>query len=111
MIAPIMVWELEAGNPRYQVPTFQMMAEMSRAKIIAKPAPEPEFSTNSTGSRATMPNATAPEDQTLRKIPATRPDHGVVGLECVGVDDGGNRIRRVVEPVDELEAECQDQGQ
>ena len=54
MIAPIMVCELEAGNPRYQVPTFQIMAEMSRAKIIEKPAPEPECSTNSTGNKATM---------------------------------------------------------
>ncbi len=57
---PIRVCELEAGRPRYQVPTFQMMAESSRAKTMAKPAPEPTLSTSSTGSRAITPKATAP---------------------------------------------------
>ena len=42
MIEPISVCELEAGRPRYHVPTFHTMAETSSAKIIAKPAPEPE---------------------------------------------------------------------
>ena len=54
MIEPISVCELEAGRPRYHVPTFQRMAETSSAKIMAKPAPEPVFSTSSGGSSATM---------------------------------------------------------
>ncbi len=40
MMEPTMVWELEAGRPNHQVPRFQRMAAMSRAKTMAKPAPE-----------------------------------------------------------------------
>ena len=60
IIEPIKVWELEAGKPRYQVPTFKTIAEISSANTIANPAPEPTFSTNSTGKSATTPKATAP---------------------------------------------------
>ena len=56
------VCELEAGNPRYQVPTFHMMAETRREKTMAKPADDPMLMTSSTGSSATMPKATAPEE-------------------------------------------------
>src|SRR5712671_3094981 len=53
-IEPIRVCELEAGRPRYHVPTFQMMADKSRAMTMAK--------------------ATAPEELTTpRKF--HRPDH------------------------------------
>jgi hypothetical protein len=55
MIEPIRVWELEAGRPRYQVPTFQMMAERRSANTMAKPALEPMLITSSTGRRAMMP--------------------------------------------------------
>jgi hypothetical protein len=41
MIEPIKVCELDAGRPRYQVPKFQMMAAISSAKTIAKPAALP----------------------------------------------------------------------
>src|SRR5580700_8770406 len=61
-IEPIRVCELEAGRPRYQVPTFQMMADTSNENTIANPAPEPTLITSSTGSKATMPKATAPEE-------------------------------------------------
>ena len=60
MMEPTSACELEAGKPRYQVPTFQIMAETNSAKTIAKPAPDPTLSTNSTGSSASTPNATAP---------------------------------------------------
>ena len=62
MMEPTKVCELEAGNPRYQVPKFQMMAEMSSENTIAKPAPEPTFNTNSTGKRDTTEYATKPVD-------------------------------------------------
>ena len=52
---PMSVCELEAGSPRYHVPRFQMIAERSKAKTMAKPEAEPTLSTNSTGSNATMP--------------------------------------------------------
>jgi hypothetical protein len=55
MIDPISVCELEAGSPSHQVPRFQMMAPISRAKTIAKPVPDPACRMSSTGSRAMMP--------------------------------------------------------
>ena len=69
MIEPISVCELEAGRPRYQVPRFQMIAAISSANTIAKPALEPTCRISSTGSSETMPKATAPEDSsTPRKL-------------------------------------------
>ena len=38
MIEPIIVWELEAGKPSHQVPRFQMIAAISSANTMAKPA-------------------------------------------------------------------------
>src|ERR1700749_4166669 len=61
-IEPIRVCELDAGRPRYHVPTFQMIADNSSEKTIAKPAPDPTLITSSTGNNATMPKATAPEE-------------------------------------------------
>src|SRR5262249_5680230 len=58
---PIRVWELDAGNPRYHVPTFQIIADSRSENTMAKPGPDPTLMTSSTGSSATMPNATAPE--------------------------------------------------
>ena len=62
IIDPIRVCELEAGSAKNQVPTFQMMAAMSSANTMANPALLPTCRINSTGSRETMPKATAPED-------------------------------------------------
>src|ERR1700742_1263574 len=67
MIEPISVCELDAGKPKYQVPTFQMMAEISSAKTMAKPAPLPTCRINSTGNSETMPKATAPVDSSTPK--------------------------------------------
>src|ERR1700722_16492987 len=60
MIEPIRVCELEAGNPKYQVPRFQMIAATNNANTIAKPAWLPTCRISSTGSSDTIPNATAP---------------------------------------------------
>ena len=74
MIEPIRVCEEDAGRPRYQVPRFQMMAAISSANTIAKPALLPTCRISSTGSSETMPKATAPEDSsTPRKL--KKPDH------------------------------------
>src|SRR5882757_11464158 len=59
---PIRVCELDAGRPRYHVPTFQMIADNSSEKTIANPAPDPTLITSSTGNNATIPKATAPDD-------------------------------------------------
>ena len=74
MIEPISVCEEDAGRPKYQVPRFQMMAAISSANTIAKPALLPTCRINSTGSSETMPKATAPEESsTPRKL--KKPDH------------------------------------
>ena len=75
MIEPISVCELEAGRPRYQVPRFQMIAAISSANTIAKPAPLPTCRISSTGSSEMMPNATAPlESQHAEEIEDAGPD-------------------------------------
>src|SRR5271169_5174537 len=69
MIEPINVWELEAGRPKNQVPRFHRIAAINNANTMAKPAPLPTWSINSTGSSDTIPNATAPlEANTPRKL-------------------------------------------
>src|ERR1700689_4852224 len=74
MIEPIRVWEEEAGSPSHQVPRFQMMAAISRANTMAKPALEPTCRISSTGSNEMMPKATAPlETSTPQKL--NKPDH------------------------------------
>src|SRR5215510_3453049 len=85
MIEPIKVWELEAGRPKYQVPRFQMIAAISRANTMAKPALLPTCRINSTGSSEMMPNATAPLD-TSTPVRLSRPDQTtatLAGSECV----------------------------
>src|SRR5579862_9313223 len=49
MMAPTSVCELDAGSPKYQVPRFQIIAEINSANTMAKPAPEPTLRTSSTG--------------------------------------------------------------
>src|ERR1700690_2011422 len=74
MMAPTRVCELEAGSPRYHVPRFHRMAEISSANTRAKPAPDPTFSTSSTGSNASTPKATAPLE-VRTPIRFQQPDH------------------------------------
>jgi hypothetical protein len=74
MIDPISVCELEAGRPKYQVPTFHMIAEINSANTIAKPAPLPTCRISSTGNSDTTPKATAPVDiRTPNRL--NMPDH------------------------------------
>ena len=82
---PIRVCELDAGRPRYHVPMFQIIAAISRAKTMAKPAPLPTCRISSTGSSETMPKATAPEDSSTPNR-LNRPDHTtaiLAGIERV----------------------------
>lgn len=68
------MWELEAGNPKYQVLRFQIMAATRRAKTIANPALLPTCRMSSTGNSEMMPNATNPDEVTTpRKF--HKPDH------------------------------------
>ena len=74
MMEPISVWDEEAGRPSHHVPRFQMMAAISSAKTMAKPALELTWRISSTGSSEITPKATAPvEVSTPRKF--QQPDH------------------------------------
>jgi hypothetical protein len=74
MIDPTSACELEAGKPKYQVPRFQIIAEINSAKTIAKSAPDPTLKTSSTGKSDSTPNATAPlEVSTPMRF--QQPDH------------------------------------
>jgi len=79
MMEPTKVWELEAGRPRYQVPRFQVMAEMRREKTRANLAEVPTLSTNSTGSKLITPKATAPEE-VMTPIRFQIPDQTTAGV-------------------------------
>src|SRR5580698_4680209 len=74
MIDPIRVCELEAGRPKYQVPTFQMIAAINSANTMAKPALLPTCRISSTGNSDTMPKATAPDDNSTPNR-LNMPDH------------------------------------
>jgi hypothetical protein len=73
-IEPIKVCELDAGRPRYQVPTFQMMADSSSAMTMANAASLRTSRMSSIGRSATMAKATAPDDTTTPKK-FQSPDH------------------------------------
>src|SRR5271154_1858035 len=85
MIEPIRVCELDAGNPKYHVPRFQMIAATNSANTIAKPAWLPTCRISSTGSNDTIPNATAPlETSTPIKFQAPDQTTATCGsIECV----------------------------
>ena len=111
MTEPISVCELDDGSPKYQVPRFQMIAAVSSANTIANPAPPPTCRMSSTGSSEMIPNATVPvETSTPMKFHIPDQTTAIVRLERVRVDDGGNRVGRVVKAVDELEAQRHQQG-
>jgi hypothetical protein len=60
--------------PKYQVPKFQTIAELSKAVTITKLCHEATFTINSTGNKDTIEKATAPLDvKTPRKLQI--PDH------------------------------------
>ncbi len=107
-IEPISVCELEAGSPKYHVPTFQMIAEIRSANTIANPAARAdvhhEFDRQQ-GDDAERDRAA--REQHADEVPAARPDDRDRRPQGVGVDDGGDRVRRVVKPVHAFEAERQ----
>ena len=85
MMEPTMVCELDAGSPNHHVLRFQMIAAISRAKTMAKPAPALTFKISSTGSSVMTLKATAPVDiSTPTRLHS--PDHTTAMLgssECV----------------------------
>src|SRR5580698_2645516 len=85
IIDPTMVCELEAGSPNHQVLRFQMMAAISRAKTMAKPAPALTCRISSTGSSVITVKATVPLE-TSTPVRLHSPDQTTAMLgssECV----------------------------
>ena len=72
-IAPISVWELEAGKPRYQVPRFHKIADASKEKTMMRPWADATFSNRSTGSRWTIAYAT-PRPPSMTPAKLKRPE-------------------------------------
>ncbi|MNI98114.1 hypothetical protein D3C73_1568920 [compost metagenome] len=69
IIAPISVWELDAGKPKYQVPRFQIIAANSIENTMARPCDEPMLSSRSVGNICTMAYATLrPPSKTPKKL-------------------------------------------
>src|SRR6516165_7625868 len=85
IIEPIRVCELYAGNPNHHVPRFHRMAAVNSANTIAKPALLPTCRISSTGSKETIPNATAPDEVTTpRKFQKPDQTTAIFGSsECV----------------------------
>ena len=79
MMAPTSVCELDAGRAKYHVLTFQMIAEINNEKTIANPAPDPMLTTSSAGSKATIANATNP-DELKTPMRLQIPDHTTAGV-------------------------------
>ena len=106
-----MVWELEAGSPNHQVLRFQRMAAISRAKTMAKPAPELTCKISSTGSRVMTVKATVPEEvSTPARLHMPDQTTAMLGSQRVRVDDRGHGVGGVVEAVDKLKAQGDEQG-
>ena len=108
MIAPMSECEELAGRPIYQVPRFQMMAEMQQREDHREPGRaanvEHQFHRqqrdHAIGDRARG-------GQHADKVPYARPHHRNPGFEGVRINDRGNGVGRVVKAVDALEAESQ----
>ena len=83
MIEPMRACELEFGMPKYQVPIFQMIAAISSANTMAKPAAEPTCRMSSTGNRETMVKATSPAELSTPMRFQT-PDHTTA--TCAGIE-------------------------
>ena len=69
IMAPISVWELDAGRPKYQVPRFQIIAASNMENTMARPCDDPILSSRSVGSICTMAYATLrPPSKTPKKL-------------------------------------------
>ena len=84
-----------------------MIAAISSANTMAKPALLPTCRISSTGSSEMMPNATAPVDSAARPRKLKKPDQTTAnfGRQRMGIDHGRDGVGGVVEAVHELEAE------
>lgn len=100
IMAPISVWELDAGNPKYQVPRFQIIAASNMEKTIARPCAEPMLSRRSVGSICTMAYATLrPPSKTPKKVKHRRHDNRQLRTHRTGVNHGCDCIGCVMEAV------------
>ncbi len=106
MMEPMSVCDDDAGRPSHQVPRFQMMAAMSSANTMAKPAPDTDLQDElNRKQRDDAESHRARGQDDAEKIEEARPDDGNVCRHRMRVDHGRHRIGGVMEAVYELEAE------
>ena len=87
-----------------------MIAPMSSANTIAKPALDPTCRMSSTGQQRDDPvGHRAARLQHAEEIEQAGPHHRQLRRQRVGVDHRRHRVGGVVKPVDELEAERDEQ--
>ena len=94
---PIRACELDDGIPKYQVIRFQLIAPISAPKITRG------------STMAAVDDAAADgfghmqaEEQERDEVEERGPGHGILRPQHAGRDDGGDRIRRVVQPVEKI---------
>ena len=88
-----------------------MIAAISRAKTMAKPALGADLQDQfDRQQRDDAEGDGAGGGQNAEEVEEARPDHGELRRQRVGVDDRRDRVGGVVETVDELEAEGDHQG-
>ena len=101
---PIRVCELDAGSPRYQVPRFQTIAASKSASTIA--SPRRRLRPDQQVDRQQVHDAEGdrrPAEVDAEEVAEPRPEDRRPGPQRLGVNDRGDGVGRVVEPVDELE--------
>src|SRR5712671_3617153 len=112
IIEPMRVCELEAGNPKYQVPRFRRIAATSSAKTIANPALLPTCRISSTGSNEIIPEGhDSCRGDDAQEIEEAAPHHRNVRIEGMRINDGGHGVGGIVESVYEFKSQRHEQRQ
>ncbi len=95
MIEPIKVWELEAGNPKYQVPRFQRIAATSSESGVAANL-QNQFDWQQ-GDDSESHDSCRGDD--AQEIEEAAPHHRNVRVKSMRVDDGSHGVGGIVEAV------------
>ncbi len=106
MIEPTMVCELEAGNPKYQVPRFQRIAAINKRKNHRKARAAAYLQDQlhrQQSDDGECNGATGKQD--ADEVPRAGPRHGQVRLHGMRIDDRCNSVGSIVEAIHELETE------
>ena len=96
---PMSACDDDDGRPSQAVSTFQKMAPMRPAKT------SPMETTLGVDDLGDGVGDGERQDEERDEVEERRPDDGLPRLQHAGGDDGGDGVRRIVEPVHEVEDE------